>query len=408
MACDGVPPKICSRCRDTTRQCRYRHLEMEAASPTSPRVSLPGSLASGSGLGGSGGFELSPLAPSVGLAALGDASEGAREGELLGLWPDGAWTTDLILSVTQGGFVPPQDDWFAEKDDAVAFPEEGERVRATIPDDQGSLWARVSASATGSSPPSPLRELDAGSAITPAARGMMQTLTQHAHRPLWPAPDATFPSETKLSACMNLYLGHFASWLPILDSPPSSVTDKAPLLLKAVAGIGSVFERDAVGMLLMEMVRRDLLFICEHDARFTYDVGVVQSTLLTAVFGAFSGSPRLEHHAEVARAGLVASARRMGLLSVGARCGNDDEREEAHRRRRLGWCIFVRTSWLIFASADSSSSTPCSPRSSARPRSSRFPRSRRPSPRQTRAHSPRSSPRSWRTARSRPRRTISR
>lgn len=234
---------------------------------------------------------------------------------------------------------------------------------------------------------------------------MMQTLTQHAHRAFWPAPDLTnFPSEATLTACVSLYLHHFAVWMPIIDSPRGNflIDKSAPLLLKALAAVGSVFARDGserLGTPLMELVRRDLLFIvslrldlvmscqlvgdggevarkvivrprrcdnearllinlqCEHDIRFQYDVGVVQSTLLQAVFGLFSGSPKLAQHAEVARASLVASAKRMNLLNAGVSAfahvrrsgapGEDLERalKQDHRRRRLGWCIFVRTTW---------------------------------------------------------------
>lgn len=91
--------------------------------------------------------------------------------------------------------------------------------------------------------------------------------------------------------------------------------------------------------------------------RFQYDVGVVQSSLLQSIFGLFSGSPKLAQHAEVGRAGLIASAKRMHLLnaSVSAfahvrRSGAPDEDLERalkqdHRRRRLGWCIFVSPPW---------------------------------------------------------------
>lgn len=144
VACDGIPPKICSRCRDMTRQCRYRHLEMEAASvsPTSPpRVPLP---VPGGGVQYSPPGELmyaSPLVSTVGLAALGDATEvvarhqvsSAGVADVSGdtplfggaMWPtelppDDApapWLTELILSATMnqstGVFGVPESafDW---------------------------------------------------------------------------------------------------------------------------------------------------------------------------------------------------------------------------------------------------------------------------------------------------------
>lgn len=110
-----------------------------------------------------------------------------------------------------------------------------------------------------------------GPGVKSAVRSMMQTLTQHAHRAFWPTPDLTnFPSEATLTACVNLYLHHFAGWLPVIDSPRGAflIDKSAPLLLKALAAVGSVFARDGaerLGMPLMELVRRDLLFIVSRD-----------------------------------------------------------------------------------------------------------------------------------------------
>ncbi|BEI98641.1 hypothetical protein CcaverHIS631_0309400 [Cutaneotrichosporon cavernicola] len=278
VVCDGVPPKICSRCRDATRQCRYRHLEMEAELPPSPQVSL------------SSGVELSPVAPAVGLAALGDASEAARE-DLLGLWPDG-WASDIILSATNHRGFRPVDDWFP---DEPVFPER-------VQEDQKGFWVPGE--------PGP---------ITPAVRATMHTLTQHAHRPIW-AASAAFPSENTLAAYVNLYLRHFA-WLPIVD--PTSIDKAAPLLLKAVAGLGGVYARD--GNQMMELVRRDLMFITEHDARFTHDMTVVQTTLLASMYGAFSGSLRWAQHAESMRPSLLidAQASLFGTLPLVPMCEID-------------------------------------------------------------------------------------
>ncbi|GMK59201.1 hypothetical protein CspeluHIS016_0702160 [Cutaneotrichosporon spelunceum] len=283
VVCDGVPPKICSRCREATRQCRYRHLEMEAASPPSPQVSL------------SSGVELSPSAPA---AALGECD--ARE-DLLGLW--GGWAADIVLSATNTHTHAHTDTSTSTSTDthhrglrAEWFPEGSPELlnaRRDSQEDEGQevFWgARVS--------PAPAL---APGPITPAAFATMHALTQHAHRPIWSAPH--FPSETALAAYVDLYRCHF--WLPL----EPALDKAAPLLLKAVAGLGSVYARESTQ--LMELVRRDLLFIREHDARFMHDIAVLQTTLLAAVYGAFSGSPRWAQLAEGMRATLVAAARRL-------------------------------------------------------------------------------------------------
>jgi hypothetical protein len=84
-----------------------------------------------------------------------------------------------------------------------------------------------------------------------------------------------------------------------------------------------------------------------------YEIAVVQASLLQAYFGMFGGSPRLFQQAEVTRAALVTSCRRMRLLDrrmsavehVKQQGGTQEELERAlkvdHRRNRLGWGIFV-------------------------------------------------------------------
>jgi hypothetical protein len=94
----------------------------------------------------------------------------------------------------------------------------------------------------------------------------MQILAQHAHRSVWPLPDlASFPSTRTLTACINLYLSNFASWLPIVDSPRGSfrVDKAAPVLLKAMAAVGAVYGSDGLERLaspLNELVRREIVY----------------------------------------------------------------------------------------------------------------------------------------------------
>lgn len=95
----------------------------------------------------------------------------------------------------------------------------------------------------------------------------MQILTLRAHQTIWPTPDlGNFPSEQDLTICVDLYLAHFAAWLPIIDSPRGTfrIDKAAPIVLKAVAAIGSVYAKNGLeklGMPLAELVRRDILFI---------------------------------------------------------------------------------------------------------------------------------------------------
>lgn len=60
----------------------------------------------------------------------------------------------------------------------------------------------------------------------------MTTLTKHAHRGPWPAPElGNFPTTETLTACINLYLSHFAAWLPVIDCPRGSFrVDRSRLL----------------------------------------------------------------------------------------------------------------------------------------------------------------------------------
>lgn len=95
----------------------------------------------------------------------------------------------------------------------------------------------------------------------------MSTLIQHAHRAVWPLPDlGDFPSNHSLTQCVNLYLGHFAAWLPVVDCPRGSfrIDKAAPLLLMSMAAIGAVYERGELaklGLPLNELVRRVIVFI---------------------------------------------------------------------------------------------------------------------------------------------------
>jgi hypothetical protein len=84
-----------------------------------------------------------------------------------------------------------------------------------------------------------------------------------------------------------------------------------------------------------------------------YEIGVVQASILQAYYGMFGGSPRLFQQAEVTRAALVTSCRRMRLLDrhmsvvehVKRQGGTEEELARAvkidHRRNRLGWAIFL-------------------------------------------------------------------
>lgn len=102
------------------------------------------------------------------------------------------------------------------------------------------------------------------------ARISMQILAQHAHRGLWPLPDlSTFPSTKSLTKCINLYLANFSPWLPIVDSPRGSfrVDKAAPILLMAIAAIGSVYggpDFEDLASPLNELVRREIVYTVSH------------------------------------------------------------------------------------------------------------------------------------------------
>lgn len=95
----------------------------------------------------------------------------------------------------------------------------------------------------------------------------MRLLAEHAHRSVWALPDlANFPSARSLTACINLYLGNFSPWLPIVNSPQGSfrVDKAAPILLLAMAGLGAVYGNSHLKALappLNELVRREIIYI---------------------------------------------------------------------------------------------------------------------------------------------------
>jgi len=108
---------------------------------------------------------------------------------------------------------------------------------------------------------------DDGKGVPASTRRMMESLAKQAHSACWPMPNlGNFPSESALTACVNLYLNRFAEWLPIIDSPRGTfdVTKAAPLLLTAMAAVGSVYARDGLerlGTPLAELVRREITYI---------------------------------------------------------------------------------------------------------------------------------------------------
>ncbi|KAH8896621.1 hypothetical protein GQ53DRAFT_889865 [Thozetella sp. PMI_491] len=193
------------------------------------------------------------------------------------------------------------------------------------------------------------------------ARNSMQILAQYAHGSVWTLPDlSTFPSSSSLTTCINLYLANFAPWLPIVDSPRGSfrVDKAAPILLMAIAAVGSVYASHGLERLaspLNELVRREIVYTCEHDQRFVFEPCVVQASLLQSYFGLYSGSPRLFQQSEVSRASLVAACRRMHLLHSVYTASLELARrkpmasaqetsravKQDHRNRRLGWAIFL-------------------------------------------------------------------
>ena len=108
----------------------------------------------------------------------------------------------------------------------------------------------------------------------------MKMIAEHAHQSIWPLPDlGNFPSTRALTRCVDLYLRHFAPWLPILDHPRGSFQkDKAaPLVLMAMAALGSTYDRHGLaelGIPLSELVRRQTLFIVRHTFNETLMAGL--------------------------------------------------------------------------------------------------------------------------------------
>lgn len=103
--------------------------------------------------------------------------------------------------------------------------------------------------------------------VNSQARNSMQILAEYAHGSVWSPPDlANFPSTRSLTACVNLYLANFSPWLPIVNSPQGSfrIDKAAPILLLAIAAVGSVYGTHGVEKLalpLNELVRREVAYI---------------------------------------------------------------------------------------------------------------------------------------------------
>ncbi|KAL1892453.1 hypothetical protein Sste5346_006963 [Sporothrix stenoceras] len=168
--------------------------------------------------------------------------------------------------------------------------------------------------------------------VNAQARMSMQILATYAHRPVWPLPDlANFPSIPSLTACVNCYLAHFSAWLPIVDSPRGSfrVDKAAPILLMAMASVGAVYASGGLEKLafpLDELVRRQIVYICEHDHRFVLEPCVMQASLLQSYFGLYnySAARELQRRDPTASSEAVQKAMR-----------------QDHRYSRLGWSIFL-------------------------------------------------------------------
>lgn len=119
-------------------------------------------------------------------------------------------------------------------------------------------------SAASSSHPSPIAP---GQNVLPEInRQAMLSLIRMCHQgPIWSEPDVgRFPSTTTLSVCVDLYFRHFQPCLPILDPVTFDLTTAPPVLVMAIAAIGSMYSQDGLrdlGVALNEIVRRSIIFI---------------------------------------------------------------------------------------------------------------------------------------------------
>jgi hypothetical protein len=71
-----------------------------------------------------------------------------------------------------------------------------------------------------------------------------------------------------LTICLNLYRRHFHDWMPIIELDPARTDETAPLLLIAMATIGTVYSQHSwggLGVALGELVRRSVVYIVSRD-----------------------------------------------------------------------------------------------------------------------------------------------
>lgn len=202
----------------------------------------------------------------------------------------------------------------------------------------------------------------------------MLVIIARSHSATWPPVDTTnYPSTETLTVCINLYRRHFHQWLPVVERGTSDFEGAAPLLLTAMAAIGSMYSRynwRGLGIALGELVRRAVVYTVstsqslqrradgqrESDRRFMFEENIVRAHLLQTYLAFYCGSQKAFHQAELSRGVLVTACKRMHLLRPGvsavqalrATAGTPDPAElvrrekEDRRRALLGWCIYVR------------------------------------------------------------------
>jgi hypothetical protein len=93
----------------------------------------------------------------------------------------------------------------------------------------------------------------------------MLSLVSVSHQSHWPIVDVVaFPSTQTLSVCVNLYFRYFHETLPILRRSTFRVSEAPPVLLLAMAAIGTMYSRDGLNGLAVamnELARRAIAYL---------------------------------------------------------------------------------------------------------------------------------------------------
>lgn len=144
------------------------------------------------------------------------------------------------------------------------------------------------------------------------------------------------PPAAVMNVFVQLYFDHFHPIFPILHQPSFCNGSPRPLLVFAVATIGSRYSKmqgaDECALAMTELLRRLSMYLvrpsfthggqrkltgevqCESDNRFSRQISMIQSVVLSNLSSLYSGDRRMMEVAEISQSVLPTLGRRTGLF----------------------------------------------------------------------------------------------